>query len=181
MFIIKIKEMATHRTRSYTHQACTNCSSHGGCKSFKSNNFRTRNQQDQHVRTAALENVSSDDDVYVFQIGNKSNTYPVLINDTEINVIVDSGSTINTLDETSFDSIMPQSRLEKSSTKICLTITTTRCNWCYHHWKPDITINKILHCQKQFWVITRETNHYSSRSSSCGSTQSYCRHQCTIR
>ena len=58
--------------------------------------------------------------MYVFQIGNKSNTHPVLINDTEINVIIDSGSTINILDENSFDSIMPQPKLEKekSSTKI---------------------------------------------------------------
>ena len=46
--------------------------------------------------------------MYVFQIGNKSNTHPVLINDTEINVIIDSGSTINILDEnSSFHSIMP--------------------------------------------------------------------------
>ena len=56
--------------------------------------------------------------MYVFQIGNKSNTHPVLINDTEINVIIDSGSTINILDEDSFHSIMPQPKLEKSSTKI---------------------------------------------------------------
>ena len=61
---------------------------------------------------------SDDDDVYVFQIGNKSNTYPVLINDTEINVIIDSGSIINILDENSFHSIIPQPKLEKSSTKI---------------------------------------------------------------
>ena len=81
----------------------------------KSNNFRTRNQQDQHVRTAAVENVSSDDDVNVFQIGNKPNTHSVLINVTEINVV---GSTSNMLDENSFDSIMPQPKLDKSSTKI---------------------------------------------------------------
>ena len=51
---------------------------------------------------------------------------------------------------------------------------------CYYHCKPDITINKILHCQWKLWLITRETNRYSSRSSSCGTTQSYCCHQCTI-
>ena len=79
----------------------------------KSNNFRTKNQQDQHVRTAAVENMSSDDDVYVFQIGNKSNTHPVLINDTEINVIIDCGSTINILDKNSFHSIITQPKLEK--------------------------------------------------------------------
>ena len=79
----------------------------------KSNNFRTKNQQDQHVRTAAVENMSSDDDVYVFQIGNKSNTPPVLINDTEINVIIDCGSTINILDKNSFHSIITQPKLEK--------------------------------------------------------------------
>ena len=62
--------------------------------------------------------MSSDDDVYVFQIGNKSNTNPVLINDTNIIVIIDSGSTINILHEKSFDSIMSQQKLEKSSTKI---------------------------------------------------------------
>ena len=57
--------------------------------------------------------MSSDDDVYVFQIGNKSNTHPVLINDTEINVIIDSGSTVNILDENSFHSIITQPKLEK--------------------------------------------------------------------
>ena len=217
MFIIKIKETATHRTRSHIQQASTNCSYHGayltlhktnrgekwnsvtncriteqtypsqtttgqtktstqattsttlpttkGCfrcgakghqakvchrsrnqkcyscgklghftnmcrtwkrhppnwkkqQANKSNDFRTRNQQHQHVRTAAIEHESSDDKVYVFQIGNKSNTHPVLINDTEINVIIDSGSTTNILDENSFDSIMSQPKLEISSTKI---------------------------------------------------------------
>ena len=40
------------------------------------------------------------------------------MNDTEINVIIDSGSAINMLDGNSFDSIMPQPKLEKSSTII---------------------------------------------------------------
>ena len=84
----------------------------------KSNNFHTRNQQDQQVRTAAVENMSSDDYVYAFQIGNKSKTHQVLINDTDINVIIDSGSTISILDENSFDSIIPKPKIEKSSTKI---------------------------------------------------------------
>ena len=56
--------------------------------------------------------------MYVCQIGNKSNIHPVLMNDPEINVIIDSGSTINMLDGNSFDSIMPQPKLEKSSTII---------------------------------------------------------------
>ena len=62
--------------------------------------------------------MSSDDYVYAFQIGNKSKTHQVLINDTDINVIIDSGSTISMLDENSFDSIIPKPKLEKSSTKI---------------------------------------------------------------
>ena len=59
-----------------------------------------------------------DDYVYVFQIGNKSNTHQVLINVIEINVIIDYGSTINILDENIFNSTMPQPKIEKSSTKI---------------------------------------------------------------
>ena len=84
----------------------------------KSNNFCTRNQQVQYVRTATVEYESSADDVYVFQIGNKPNTNPVPINDTVVNVILGSGSTINILDEKSFNSIIIKLKLEKSSTKI---------------------------------------------------------------
>ena len=65
------------------------------------------------------------------------------------------------------------------SISIRLIITTARYNQCSYHWnKPDITINKLLHCQRKLWLITREANCYSSRSSSCGTTQSYCHHQC---
>ena len=75
----------------------------------KWNNFRTRNQQDYTV-----EYQSWNDDVYVFQIENKSNTHSVLTNDTEINVVIDFGSTINILNENSLNSIMPKSKLEES-------------------------------------------------------------------
>ena len=90
----------------------------------KSHNFLIRNHQHQHVKTAAVEYESSDNDVYVFQIGNKSNTHPVLINDTKINVIIDSDSTINILDENSFDSIMPQPKLEDDQPKSSSCRTT---------------------------------------------------------
>ena len=84
----------------------------------KSNNFCTRNQQVQYVKTATVEYESSADAVYVFQIGNKPNTHPIPINDTVVNVILDYGSTINILDENSFNSIIIKLKLEKSSTKI---------------------------------------------------------------
>ena len=62
----------------------------------------------------------SSDDYICLSNWNKSNTHQVLINDTEMNVIIDSGSIINILDENSFDSIIPKPKLEKSSTKIYL-------------------------------------------------------------
>ena len=59
--------------------------------------------------------------MYVFHIENKTNIYPVLINDTEINVIIDSTYytiysiyyAISVFYENSFNSIMPQPKLNK--------------------------------------------------------------------
>ena len=89
----------------------------------KSNNNNYHYKGKQHVINAATHTEhesekSSDDDVYVFQIGNKSDTHPILINNTKIDVIIDSGSTINILDENSFKLIKPQPTVTKSKTKI---------------------------------------------------------------
>ena len=66
--------------------------------------------------------------MYVFHIENKTNIYPVLINDTEINVIIDSTYytiysiyytiysiyyAISVFYENSFNSFMPQPKLNK--------------------------------------------------------------------
>ena len=44
MLIIKIKETATHRTRSHTNQACTNFSSHGMDASHYTKQIEEKNQ-----------------------------------------------------------------------------------------------------------------------------------------
>lgn len=118
----------------------------------KLNNFRIRNQQNQHVRIAAVECESSDDDVYLFQIRNKSNTHTVRINDP----VVKSGSTINILDENSFSSIMPKPKLEKSSAKIYLSIsvrlaitttiftTTIKTRWSNYLAQSNCCSTKII-------------------------------------
>ena len=101
------------------------------CRTRKSNCNKQQYQQHnnranyyhkikQHVNAATIQKQeeSSDDDIYVFQIGNKSSTHPVIINNTKIDIIIDSGSTINILDEQSFNLIIPQPKIEHSKTKI---------------------------------------------------------------
>ena len=99
-----------------------------------------------------MEYESSDDDVYLFQIRNKSNTHPVRINDP----VVKSSSTINILDENSFSSIMPKPKLEKSSAKIYLSIsirlaitttiftTTIKIGWSNYLAQSNCCSTKII-------------------------------------
>ena len=124
----------------------------------KSHNFHVRNHQHQHVRTAAVEYESSDNDVYVFQIGNKSNTHPVLINDTEINVIIDSDSTINILDENSFDSVMPQPKFENDQPK-SIHINQN----CHYNYKVSLVLPSLQtrhHYQQNFKLSKEIMGHY---------------------
>ena len=121
--------------RRSKHVTCQNCGKLGHftnmCRTRKSNSNKQQYQQHnnrannyqknkQHVNAATIQKQeeSSGDDVYVFQIGNKSSTHPVIINNTKIDIIIDSGSTINILDEQSFNLIIPQPKIEHSKTKI---------------------------------------------------------------
>eukprot|EP00795_Rhopilema_esculentum_P004164 gene4164-biopygen11942 len=62
---------------------------------------------------------SSDDETSVFKIGSKERpVYPVYIDGTPINMLIDSGSTLNIIDETSFQKLPKEPQLESSKTKI---------------------------------------------------------------
>ena len=49
---------------------------------------------------------------------NKEATYPVLINQTKLNLLIDSGSTLNLLDDDSYNNLNPIPQLSESDTKI---------------------------------------------------------------
>eukprot|EP00795_Rhopilema_esculentum_P017886 gene17886-biopygen2051 len=62
---------------------------------------------------------SSDDETSVFKIGSKERpVYPVYIDGTPINMLIDSGSTLNIIDEISFQKLPKEPQLESSKTKI---------------------------------------------------------------
>ncbi|XP_065064039.1 uncharacterized protein K02A2.6-like [Rhopilema esculentum] len=62
---------------------------------------------------------SSDDETSVFKIGSKERpVYPVYIDGTPINMLIDSGSTLNIIDEISFQKLPKKPQLESSKTKI---------------------------------------------------------------
>ena len=120
--------------RRSKHVTCHNCGKLGHftnmCRTRKSNSNKQQYQQHnnrannyqknkQHVNAATIQKQeeSSDDDVYVFQISNKLNTHPVITNNTKIDISIDSGLTINILDEQSFNLIIPQPKIEHSKTK----------------------------------------------------------------
>eukprot|EP00795_Rhopilema_esculentum_P017882 gene17882-biopygen1759 len=62
---------------------------------------------------------SSDDETSVFKIRSKERpVYPVYIDGTPINMLIDSGSTLNIIDEISFQKLPKKPQLESSKTKI---------------------------------------------------------------
>ncbi|XP_057293836.1 uncharacterized protein LOC130622367 [Hydractinia symbiolongicarpus] len=72
----------------------------------------------QHARATEIDSSEDEDDVYFFQIGQKSPTFPVTINGCTVEVIIDSGSTINILDEASFNLITPRPVVHEYKVKI---------------------------------------------------------------
>ena len=62
---------------------------------------------------------SSDDEAFVFKIGSKERpVYPVNIDGTQINMLIDSGSTLNIIDEASLQKLKKEPKLEDSKAKI---------------------------------------------------------------
>ena len=60
----------------------------------------------------------SDEDIYTFQLGKQTSTYPIEINNTTTDVIIESGSTINIIDETAFKNILPKPQVVSTKTRI---------------------------------------------------------------
>ena len=68
---------------------------------------QNKHNQKHHVNHTEIDE-NSDEDIYAFQLGKQNSTYPIEINNTTANVIIDSGSTINIIDETAFNNIPPK-------------------------------------------------------------------------
>ena len=78
------------------------------------------NDNENNVNSNTVEGQSSsDDDIYpVYQIGSKSTKHNLQINETDVNIIIDSGSTVNILDESTYNQLNPKPILCSTSTKI---------------------------------------------------------------
>ena len=62
---------------------------------------------------------SSDDEAFVFKIGNKERpVYPINVDGTPINMLIDSGSTLNIMDEVSLQKLKKEPQLSDSKAKI---------------------------------------------------------------
>ena len=58
------------------------------------------------------------EDIYVFKIGENQETHTISIHNTDINVLIDSGSVINIMDEPAFNQLEPKPSLTVSKTNI---------------------------------------------------------------
>ena len=62
---------------------------------------------------------SSDEESFVFRIGDSARpVYPIFVENTKINMLIDSGSTLNILDETTYRTLSKIPKLQNSTAKI---------------------------------------------------------------
>ena len=76
----------------------------------------SRNSQ-QHIRSVEQES-SDEDDPLVFIVGKQQQTFPVTINNTQIDMIIDSGATVNIIDEPTYKNITNPPPLKQTTTRI---------------------------------------------------------------
>jgi len=74
-----------------------------------------------HVNNAVEQSSDSEDDegsTYAFKVGANTPTFPVTVNGTMLNVIIDSGASVNILDTPNFNKLYPKPLLSPSKTKV---------------------------------------------------------------
>ena len=71
----------------------------------------------QHIRSVEQES-SDEDDPLVFLVGKQQQTFPVLINNSQIDMIIDSGATVNIIDEPTYKNITNPPPLKQTTTRI---------------------------------------------------------------
>ena len=83
---------------------------------------RHRHQRVNQINnTPAEENESNEEDyedIYVFKTGENNQTHIITINNTDINILIDSGSSINILYEPAYNQLDPKPVLTPSKTNI---------------------------------------------------------------
>ena len=52
------------------------------------------------------------EDIYLYQVGDHSETYLVKANNTPVEVLIDSGAKVNLLDEASYNSMSPKPTIQ---------------------------------------------------------------------
>jgi len=79
------------------------------------------NNKINHIATTKEDNStpeSEGEDIFVFKVGKDQPLFPVKISSSTVNVLIDSGASVNVLDEQTFHSIIPKPTLKPSKTKI---------------------------------------------------------------
>ncbi len=98
---------------------CMKCGILGHFAKYCKTKTVTKSEKHQVKANEVRTESSSDDEAFVFKIGNKDRPiYTVNVDSTPINMLIDSGSTLNILDEISFKKLKTKPNLEDSKTKI---------------------------------------------------------------
>ena len=80
---------------------------------------QNKHNQKYHANQTEI-NENSDEDIYAFQIGKLNSTYPIEMNNATTNRIIDSGLTINIVDETAFKNISPKPQNQPKPEYSCI-------------------------------------------------------------
>ena len=111
-----MKNHTSAECRRSRDKICQKC----GIKGHFATMCRTKPKHEKVHATHHHHEDIDEEDVYLFKfnITKRSNTYPVLIADNKINMIIDSGSTINIIDHWTFERLPHKPKIQPSSTKI---------------------------------------------------------------
>ena len=112
-----------HKLGHFTEMCCTKLSSNPPSHSHRQqpptqcgHHNQSGNLQ-QHIRSVEKES-SDEDDPLVFIVGKQQQTFPVTINNTQIDMIIDSGATVNIIDEPTYKNITNPPPLKQTTTRI---------------------------------------------------------------
>ena len=80
---------------------------------------QNKHNQKYHANQTEIDE-NSDEDIYAFQIGKLNSTYPIEMNNATTNRTIDSGLTINIVDEAAFKNISPKPQNQPKPEYSCI-------------------------------------------------------------
>ncbi|XP_057305378.1 uncharacterized protein K02A2.6-like [Hydractinia symbiolongicarpus] len=109
-----MKNHKSHECRRSRDKTCNKC----GIKGHFAKMCRTKNKQQVH-QTNHENSDDEDEDIYLYKMNTtKSNNFPVLVNNSEMTAIIDSGSTTNIIDFRTYKRLFSNIQLQKSNARI---------------------------------------------------------------